>query len=318
MTADDVVARKAPGGGQEPHSSSATDVPSVDRAADLLSEGKYAEQLGILERAVAAFEVAARAPDPTIAAEAFTRLADAYRSKSEWDAALHAARRGQELARAAADELLLAHAMIAEANVLMCRGDFTEAKQLFDQVLSLTTDPVMRGLALQNSGSIFAQQGQLGAAERAFAESYGHFQRAGYRRGEAIALNNYGRVALDRGNLDLAEGLLTQALMVAREVEHAELIALATLNLAEAKTRQGSTDRAEELASEALGFFSASGNRWREIECLRLIGTINERRGYAQDAARCYDRALALATAVGATVEIRTLADCLCRLGARR
>lgn len=298
--------------------SSATDVPSAERAAELLAEGKYAEQLGILERAIAAFEVASRSTQPAIAAEAFTRLADAYRSKATWDAAVEAARRGQEIARAAGHGLLLTHAIIAEANVLMCRGDFSGAKQLFDQVLSLTDDPLMRGLALQNSGSIFAQQGQLGAAERAFAESYGCFQRAGYRRGEAIALNNYGRVALDRGNLALAEGLLTQALSVSREVEHAELIALATLNLAEAKARQGSTDRAEDLASEALGFFTASGNRWREIECLRLIGTINERRGYAQDAARCYERALAIATAVGATVEIRTLSDCLCRLGARK
>lgn len=310
-------ARGAPAA-QVPGSSSATDVPSTERAAELLSEGKYAEQLGILERAVAAFDTASRSSDAAIAAEAFTRLADVYRSKGQWDEAVQVARRGQVIARGAGHALLLAHATIAEANVLMCRGEFSDAKRLFDDVLALTTDPLMRGLALQNAGSIFAQQGQLGAAERAFAESYGHFQRAGYRRGEAIALNNYGRVALDRDNLQLAEGLLTQALSIAREVEHAELIALATLNLAEAKTRQGSTDRAEDLASEALGFFSACGNRWREVECLRLIGTINERRGAVDDAARCYDRALALATAVGATVEIRTLNDCLCRLGAKR
>ena len=308
----------APGTAREPVASSAMDVPSVTRAAELLAEGKYAEQLGILERAIAAFQAASAAPDPIIAAEAFTRLADAYRSRAEWHAAIVAAQRGQEFARAAMDDPLLAHAIIAEANVLMCRGDFGEAKRLFDQVLVLTSDPLMRGLALQNCGSIFAQQGQLGAAERAFAESYGHFQRAGYRRGEAIALNNYGRVALDRGNVSLAQGLLTQALSNAREVEHAELIALVTLNLAEANVRQGSTDRAEDLASEALGFFSACGNRWREIECLRLIGSINEQRGFSQDAVRCYDRALALAKSVGATVEIRTLSDCLGRLGARR
>lgn len=308
----------APSTAREPVASSAMDVPSTSRAAELLAEGKYAEQLGILERAIGAFRAASAAPDPAIAAEAFTRLADAYRSKAEWQDAIVAAQQGQQLARAAMDDLLVAHAIIAEANVLMCRGDFGDAKRLFDQVLALTADPLMRGLALQNCGSIFAQQGQLGAAERAYAESYGYFQRAGYRRGEAIALNNCGRVALDRGNVALADGLLSQALAIAREVEHAELIALVTLNLAEASAGQGSTDRAEDLASEALGFFSACGNRWREIECLRLIGSINERRGFSQDAGRCYDRALALATAVGATVEMRTLTDCLGRLGARR
>src|SRR5256885_11003866 len=119
----------------------------------------------------------------------------------------------------------------------MCRGDFSEGMTLFQRVLDSSADPKMRGLALQNIGSSLAQQGQLGAAERAFSESYGFFQRAGYRRGEATALNNCGRAALDRGDVPLAETVLEQAVEVARAVDHGELIALATLNLAETKAR---------------------------------------------------------------------------------
>jgi tetratricopeptide (TPR) repeat protein len=296
----------------------ATGVPERARAADLLNEGQHAEQLGALERAISAFTAASLCDEPEIAAEAFTRLADAHRSRAEWEEATTAAQRGQQAARAAGAELLLAHAMIAEGNVLICKGAFNEAKELFDRVLVLTSDAQMRGLALQNIGSILAQQGQLGAAERVFAESYGCFQRAGYRRGEAIALNNYGRAALDRDNLSLAEDLLTQALGTAREVEHAELIALATLNLAEAKARRGQYHDAEDLASQALGFFASCGNRWREIECLRLIGAINEQSGDRVNAGRCYARGLQIAQAVGASAEERALHDCLCRLQQRR
>src|ERR687886_368268 len=74
---------------------------------------------------------------------------------------------------------------------------------LFRQVLETNGEPRVRGIALQNIGSILAQQGSLGAAERAFAESLGYFRRAGYQLGEATALNNQGRVALDRGDAEL-------------------------------------------------------------------------------------------------------------------
>jgi len=285
---------------------------------DALNDGVRAETHGDLDRALSHFTSAASSPDPAVAAEALTRLADVRRSRGEWDDALAAARRGREIARSASLDTQRIHATIAEANVLLCRGDFFEARSLFEQVLSMTADPRMRGLALQNLGSIMAQQGELGAAERYFAESYGQFQHAGYRRGEATALINYGRVTLDRGDPRLAEDLLCQAIDAAREVEHAELTALATLNLAEARARQGDTSSAEDLASEALGVFSGCGNRWRQIECLRLIGAIHEQRGDHENATRCFERGLDIANGMGATVEIRSLTDCLCRLTNRK
>src|SRR5687768_7518470 len=192
----------APDGRSENTEPSATTGAPRSRAAgmDSLDDGVRAEMHGDLDRAVALFGAAARSPDASTAAEALTRLADVRRSRGEWDAALDAARRGKGIARDAGLDGLVPHAMIAEANVLLCRGDFFDARALFEQVLGLTADARMRGLALQNLGSIMAQQGELGAAERYFAESYGQFQHAGYRRGEATALINYGRVKLDRGD----------------------------------------------------------------------------------------------------------------------
>ena len=285
----------------------------------LLKEGIRLEGLGDLEGAISLFGGASHAADPGTAAEALTRLADARRSRAEWDAALAAARRAQMIARHAALEPLELHAMIAEANVVLCQGGFAEAKAIFERVLNRgTSDMRMRGLALQNIGSILAQQGDLGAAERCFAESYGKFQSAGYRRGEATALLNYGRVTFDRGNAGLAEDLLCQAVTVAREIGHGELIALATQNLAEVRAKQGDIDGAEDLASEALGFYALCGNRWREIECLRLIGSINEQRGDVENAALCYERGIRLAKEVGATFEERSLTDCLTKLRRKR
>jgi hypothetical protein len=112
--------------------------------------------------------------------------------------------------------------------------------------------------------------------------------------------------------------VLEQAIIAARAVGYTELIAIATVNVAEALLARGDLARAEEKVSTALGYFTASGNRWREIECLRLIGTINERLGCLSDAVRCYERGLGLADEIGAHQDQRILRDCLSRLDADR
>ena len=292
----------------------ATDMPD---AADLLENGRHFEGAGVLDRALECYALAAeQTANPALAAEALTHQSRIYRCQSQWEDALTTARRAQGLAREAQLEPLLTEAAVAEANVLMCIGEFQTALHLYEAALATSHDPRIRGIALQNIGSIRAQQGNLGAAERAFAESLGCFRRAGYGLGEATALNNQGRVALDRGNAALAEQVLEQAIIAARAVGYTELIAIATVNVAEALLARGELARAEEKVSTALGYFAASGNRWREIECLRLIGTINERLGCVSDAVRCYERGLGLASELGAHQDVRILRDCLSRLRA--
>jgi tetratricopeptide (TPR) repeat protein len=287
-------------------------------ATKMLEDGRHFECAGVLDRALESYARAAeRAADPALVAEALTHQSRIHRCRSDWGPALDTARRAQELARAAKLDAVFAEAAIAEANVLICRGEFEPALRLFEQVLATSEEPRVRGIALQNIGSIHAQQGNLGAAERSFAESFGCFRRAGYLLGEATALNNQGRVALDRGNALLAEQVLEQAIVAARAVGYTELIALATLNVAEALVARGELARAEESASTALGYFASSGNRWREVECLRIIGAINERLGTVTDAVRCYERALRLAGELGAQHDVCVLRDCLTRLGAR-
>lgn len=290
----------------------AIDMPD---SADLLEEGMRFEGYGVLDLALERYARAAEgSADPALIAQALTHQSRIHRCRSEWESAIEVARRAQQLASAAGLDGLVNEAVIAEANVLICRGQYPAAHELFQQVLATTDDARVRGIALQNIGSILAQQGRLRAAERTFAESFGCFRRAGYQLGEATALHNQGRVALDLGNAALAEQILEQARIAARVVDYAELVALATLNLAEALVVRGDLARAEESASTALGYFAASGNRWREIECHRIIGSINERLGGVADAARCYQKALCLATELGAQQDVRILNDCLGRL----
>lgn len=285
---------------------------------ELIDEGRRCESHGVLDRALESYSrAAASSTDPAIVVEALTHQSRVHRLRCEWGAAIDTARRAQAAAQEAELPSLLSDALNAEAAVLLCQGQFADALKLFNCILDTTDEPRQRGIALQNIGTVMAQQGQLGTAERAFTESFGWFRHAGYRLGEAMALNNHARVALDRGNAQLAEQLLEEALVVAREEEYAEIIALATVNLAEALDARGLPDKAEEQASIALGYFATSGNRWREIECLRLIGAINERLGDFQNAERCYRRALGIAEEIGAQQEVAIARDCLARVGNR-
>lgn len=281
----------------------------------LLAEGIRAEKLGVLDRALAAYEQAAStATDPDVIAEAMTRQADVLRVQCDWDRALVTARRAQEVAVDAGLSNRRAQALNAEASVLLARGDLDGADPLLGEMVRVSDDIRLRGIALQNLGSVRAQRGDLDAAERMFAESFACFRDCGYERGQAIALNNQGRVALDRGDAVHAKAVLEQALTAARHVEDEELIALATTNLSEATLVSGDYPRAHDLVCSALGHFRESGNRWREVESLRLLGTINERRGYRDEAERCYMRALELATQIDARLEVETLGRALARL----
>jgi tetratricopeptide (TPR) repeat protein len=288
------------------------------QAAEKLAEGIRLERAGLLERALEAYRfVATESSDHQTVAAALTHESDVHRAHCDWSASLAAARKAQMVAREAGLTDRLADAIIAEVNVHMSQGDFGAATILLNNVASTATDPRMRGIALQNLGSILAQMGQAEAAQRAFTASLTNFKEAGYVRGEALALNNFGRLALDTGDCETAAPLFEEALRLGREVEDLDVAAMASLNLASALCHRKEFNRAHDLAMSAYGYFVQCKNAWREIECLRLVGEINERCEDCGNAERCYDLALRLAIAIGAEEEEKAVRAKLSALNER-
>jgi tetratricopeptide (TPR) repeat protein len=277
----------------------------MPEVGELIADGVRAERGGALERALECFRAAAEvADDPQSRAVALTHVADVLRARCEWDEAAESATRARDVAAAAGLEQQEIDAAVAIANVRMCRGDFPGAIRDFSAIATDHADPRTKGIALQNLGSMYAQTGDRQGAERAFTDSLGNFQAAGYRRGEGIALNNLGRLALDSGECANARLMLERSLALAREVEDSELAALASVNLSWALCEEGDLDRSQDLAMAALGYFSDCDNRWREIECFRLIGTINEKCENFTNAKRCYELALNYAEQIGSVPEV--------------
>lgn len=291
----------------------------MSEGTELVADGVRAERAGALDRALHAYQTAATtAEDADTRADALTHQADVYRTRCEWDLATAAALEAQAIARAARLPAREIEAIVAEGNIFMARGMYDEAARKFDWIVGQTTDPRVRGIALQNLGSIYAQSGQPRSAARAFRESLGNFHKANYARGEVMSLNNLGRLSIDIGDYEDARSLLERALPLAREIDESEAAAMASLNLGWVLCRDGELDRAQDLAMAALGYFAGCENRYREIECLRLIGEINDCCEDPQNAARCFELAIALAEQIGSEPERRISQDRLTTLRGRQ
>ncbi|MFL5582548.1 MAG: tetratricopeptide repeat protein [Gemmatimonadaceae bacterium] len=279
-----------------------------DLTRDRLEEGIRRERAGLHELALRLFQEAeGLAGDAAERAEALWRQSYALRATCRWDDAIDAARRGAAVAEAAHDRRQLAEALNAEALVYLSRGVFEQAEPLLRRMLEFADDRRLRGIALQNLGSIAAQTGRLAEAERHFAESYGCFNSVGYQRGEVTALNNQARAALDRGDAARAREILPRAIALAADLQERDLEALAMLNYGEALLAQAEYEQAELMASTALGFYTSAGDAWRRIESLQLLGDINARQGDVEPARACYAQGLSIALDLGARVEIASL-----------
>jgi tetratricopeptide (TPR) repeat protein len=274
-----------------------------------LETGAQAQAAGDLERAFACFEAASEAIDPRIVSEALRRRAGIHRCRCEWDKAAESARMAAEVARNAGLEDLAAEALNAEGIVYFTRGDLAAARPLFERAAT-AADARVRGLSLQNLGSVAAQRGQRALAEQHWRASLHSFEQAGYVRGEALVLTNYAASAIDAGDGRLAKELSERAVEAALRLDDLDVLAIARKNLAESLLLLGeSLDRAEELASATLGYFVAGANRWRVVECYTLLGDLNARRGETSHARSCWERGLTIAEEIGATGDITRLRD---------
>jgi tetratricopeptide (TPR) repeat protein len=273
-------------------------------ARELLRDGLRFEKSGQLDRALELYREARRdGTDAALLAESWRLESYAEHGQCAWDAALAAARRSVEIARAAGLDELEAEALNAEAAVHLARGHLEAATPLLEAMLELAAAGRVRGLALQNLGIIEGQGGDLSAAERRFEEAYVEFERAAYGWGQAHVLNNRVALALERTDHQGAARLGREAKRLAQAENDLDLQGVARLNMAEALMGLDQFEEAQREASTALGHFQVSGNRWRRIACLRVLGDVSQAQGDAETARAMWRHGLELAREIDARRE---------------
>lgn len=285
-----------------------TSAPGPTRPRDVdeaIAQGRRLEYGGDAARALRAYRTAVALADmPDVRAEAVRRVGDAHRALGAWDQARAAYAESLALARAHGLHELEAEALNAEGTIALLRGDVAGADALFDGALGCNPGARVRGLVLSNLGVCAARRGDHARAVELFISALGSYREAGYERGVLIAINNVAAASIELRQPEAAMPLLREAAQLARELMELDLLLLTVRNDAEACLQLGRLDDAEQRIGEALGHFAHVGSEARRAECLVILGDVLRARGTPEQevaAARCYERALALAESVGAT-----------------
>jgi tetratricopeptide (TPR) repeat protein len=283
----------------------------------LLDDGIRYDRSGVSARARACFvEITERADErPDIAAEAWWRLANVQRQQSQWDDALASARAGAALARAHGMRDTEADALNVEAAVWAMRGEVGRAWSLFERMLELATRPLTRANALQNLGTLAAEERRFDEAERLFGASRDAYLEADDLRGEACSLLNIGRLQAERGDPALAKETLEAAVRHSRASGDMEMHAAALLNLGSALRALGEHGTAEERITTAYGQFTIADNARQRVWCLLQLATLASERGEPEAARVCLAHGRQIAVQSELPRELRLIDEHLARLG---
>ena len=283
--------------------------PSQAISADLLADGIRYERGGVGARARECFEAVTRNVEeaPAEAAEAWWRLANLHRLHSSWEDALAAARTSVQIAQAHGLRNTEADALNIEGAVWSIRGEYDTARALYTRMLSLASTQATRAKALQNLGTVAAEERDFDEGERLFTESREAYRAAGDARGEANSLLNIGRLQLDRGFADLASHTLDAAVVAARQTGDLEMHAAAMLNHGMALSELGRTSEAEERITTAYGQFTIADIPVQRVRCLMQLATLAAGRGETFGSRICLRHAGEVANSAGLPRELRLI-----------
>lgn len=122
----------------------------------------------------------------------------------------------------------------------------------------------IRGVLVGMLGAFAFMRGNMGDAERLFAEAIEQHRVAGNVVREALDSSNLGLLLADLGRIDEAERYITSAVQTYRAMENGRRIGTTLMNLGGLRIRQWRLDDAAACFSEALQLF-------REIGYLRFL-----------------------------------------------
>jgi tetratricopeptide (TPR) repeat protein len=288
-----------------------------DDLTALLEDGIRYDRAGVLTRARESFvEVTERwRENPAAAAEAWWRLANLQRLQSQWDDALESARAAARLARENQFLDIEADALNIEGAVWWTRGDYAKARGLYQHMLELAQSPITRAKALQNLGSLSAEERDYETAERLFTESRELYRLMNDARGEAFSLINIGRMQAELGDPARACETLEAAIVQSRQIGDIELHATSLLNLGIAIGDLGRFAEAEERITTAYGQFTIADIPVKRVRCLLQLATFARRRAEPAAARLCLDHARKVAARADLPIELRLIDEQLALLG---
>jgi serine/threonine protein kinase/tetratricopeptide (TPR) repeat protein len=231
-------------------------------------------------------------------ARAQLQLCWAHRNLGHVEEALNACNNAQNLFSAFGDNVSAAVALNDVATWLADRGNYLEAKQLYDKVIQVNQAAGAQkdyAGACVNAARVLDRMGKVDDADDYIKRALGAAVPIGDKYDEALARILRGDILSKQGNPSRAEEELKQALSLAREIKDQSTEATALSNLAQQQS-ETNTERALASYREVLHLRQDKGDQAAVAICLTNMGNVFLRRGRTSEAEESYRKALKIDT----------------------
>lgn len=183
------------------------------------------------------------------------------------------------------------------------QGDLEQARDAFNSALELAradADDVVVARAMNNLGAIANIEGKWAEAMALYNLAVSAHQRLGNRRGLAECYHNMAITYRDLGRLEEADELEQRSVAHARDSDEFRLVAHARLGRAEIALRRGDPSLAEASARRVAKEFADAGDPVREADAWRLAGVACTKQGKFTESRILLDEALERTRELGA------------------
>ena len=179
------------------------------------------------------------------------------------------------------------------------QGDLSEARRLYDE--SLETNKKHGGEAgtLHQLAKLAQDQGELDEARRLYGQSLRIDKKLGNQTGVAIILRSQGNLAQDQGEFGEARRLYDESLEIATRLGDQSGTAISLHGLGTVHLAEKDYDSAEKFLQESLDILRKLGDKQSVAECLESIAKLRVQQGRLPAAQALNVEALEIANRLG-------------------
>jgi len=220
----------------------------------------------------------------------------------QWEEGEHDYRDALDRAKTINDWYLIGRSNRRLGNLLMLRGNYTEAKKHLDVAITcfeLANDQVGTAKTYGNLGTFHFRQGGYDAAKSWFAKAI-EINRGINRNAEnATIVANLGLIFMNQGHYDEGIRWLEEQLDTAEQAADKQGLTTLYTNLGIIYLEKGALDSALLCLEKGLALSEELGNKLYMTICIGSIGSVWERKGDYTRAMQNFDRDLLLVRELG-------------------
>jgi len=220
----------------------------------------------------------------------------------QWEESEHDYRSGLERAKALNDWYLIGRSNRRLGQLLMLRGNYTDAKRHLDVAVTsfeLASDQIGIAKTYGNLGTFFFRQGSYEAAKSWFAKAI-EINRSIQRDAEnATIVANLGLIFMNQGHYDEGVRWLEEQLDISEHHEDKQGLANLYTNLGIIYLEKGALDSSLLCLEKGLGLSEELGNKLLMTICIGCVGSVWEKKGDYSRAMQNFERDLDLCRELG-------------------